>query len=107
MPLSDEQIDKQWRGVDYTIPYQQFRIDVARAIESAATAPLLTQIAALEVQLAEARKDAERYRWLKNGCNDKGTTATHIAKDLFGFEWNRSIDAAMAQERQNTESEQQ
>lgn len=64
MPLSDEQIDKQWRGVDYTIPYQQFRIDVARAIESAATAPLLTQIAALEVQLAEARKDAERLDWM-------------------------------------------
>ena len=129
MPLSDEQIDKQWRGVDYTIPYQQFRIDVARAIESAATAPLLAQIAALEdkvkaaeqasrwesdlcaqaldsmkqleAQLAEARKDAERYRWLKNGCNDKGTTATHIAKDLFGFEWNRSIDAAIAQEQPN------
>ena len=92
MPLSDEQIDKQWRGVDYTIPYKQFRIDVASAIESAATAPLLAQIAALEAhskemeqlaargaaslvkasqdmaqleaQLLEARKDAERLDWM-------------------------------------------
>ena len=165
MPLSDEQIDKQWRGVDYTIPYQQFRIDVARAIESAATAPLLTQIESektarikaqeenislkeaclkaesqaqrvpvllaqiaaledkvkaaeqasrwesdlcaqaldsmkqLEAQLAEARKDAERYRWLKNECNDKGTAGTYIARELFGFEWNRAIDAVIAQEQ--------
>jgi hypothetical protein len=38
---------------------------IARAIESAATAPLLARIAELEAQLVEARKDAERYRWLR------------------------------------------
>ena len=39
--------------------------DEYRAIESAATAPLLEQIAQLEQQLAEARKDADRYQWLR------------------------------------------
>jgi len=32
--LTDEEIDKAWRGVDHTIPYAQFRIDVAKAIEA-------------------------------------------------------------------------
>ena len=32
--LTDEEIDKAWRTVDYTVPYEQFRIDVAKAIEA-------------------------------------------------------------------------
>ena len=32
--LTDEEIDVVWRSVDYTVPYAQFRIDVARAIEA-------------------------------------------------------------------------
>jgi len=32
--MTDEEIDKAWRSVDYTIPYAQFRIDVAKAIEA-------------------------------------------------------------------------
>jgi len=32
--LTDEEIDIAWRSVDYTVPYSQFRIDVARAIET-------------------------------------------------------------------------
>ena len=32
--MTDEEIDKAWRSVDYTVPYNQFRIDVARAIEA-------------------------------------------------------------------------
>ena len=32
--LTDEEIDTAWRSVDYTVPYSQFRIDVARAIEA-------------------------------------------------------------------------
>ena len=35
LPLSDEQIDKAWRSVDYTQPYEDFRIAIARAIEAA------------------------------------------------------------------------
>ena len=32
--LTDEEIDTAWRSVDYTVPYSQFRIDVAKAIEA-------------------------------------------------------------------------
>ena len=32
--LTDEEIDIAWRSVDYTVPYSQFRIDVAQAIEA-------------------------------------------------------------------------
>ena len=31
--LTDEEIDAAWRSVDYTVLYEQFRIDIARAIE--------------------------------------------------------------------------
>ena len=31
--LTDEEIDIAWRSVDYTVPYSQFRIDIAKAIE--------------------------------------------------------------------------
>lgn len=34
-PLTDEEIDKTWRSVDYKISYEDFRIAVARAIERA------------------------------------------------------------------------
>ena len=37
-----------------------------RAIESAATTPLLAEIERLTRELEEARKDAERYRWLRD-----------------------------------------
>lgn len=32
--LTDEEIDQMWRVVAYTKPYDQFRMDVARAIEA-------------------------------------------------------------------------
>jgi hypothetical protein len=32
--LTDEEIDKAWRSVDYTVPWEQHRIDIARAIEN-------------------------------------------------------------------------
>jgi len=32
--LTDEEIDKAWRSVDYTVPWDQHRIDIARAIEA-------------------------------------------------------------------------
>jgi len=31
--LTDDEIDAAWRSVDYTVAYEQFRIDVARAVE--------------------------------------------------------------------------
>ena len=32
--LTDKEIDTAWRSVDYTVSYEQFRIDIARAIEA-------------------------------------------------------------------------
>ena len=32
--LTDEEIDAAWRSVDYTVSYEQFRINIARAIEA-------------------------------------------------------------------------
>ena len=32
--LTDEEIDKAWRSVDYTVPWEQHRIDIAKAIEA-------------------------------------------------------------------------
>jgi len=34
-PLTDDEIDRAWRSVDYKISYDNFRIEVARAIERA------------------------------------------------------------------------
>ena len=31
--LTDGEIDKAWRSVNHTVPYAQYRLDVARAIE--------------------------------------------------------------------------
>jgi len=32
--LTDEEIDKAWRSVDYTVPWEQHRIDIAQALEA-------------------------------------------------------------------------
>ncbi len=32
--LTDDEIDKARRSVDYTVPWEQHRIDIARAIEA-------------------------------------------------------------------------
>ena len=32
--LTAEEIDKAWRSVDYTVPWEQHRVDIARAIEA-------------------------------------------------------------------------
>jgi len=32
--LTDEEIDKAWRSLDYTVPWDQHRIDIAQAIEA-------------------------------------------------------------------------
>lgn len=106
MSLTDEQIEEA-RISTFKQCGADLRPEVAsifaRAIESAATAPLLerikeleesersserarvklcsihqdqkealiARIAALEQQLEAARKDAERYRWLRHGDNDE------------------------------------
>ena len=32
--LTNEEIDKAWRSIDYTVPLEQLRIDIAQAIEA-------------------------------------------------------------------------
>lgn len=41
-------------------------------------------------------KDAARYRWLRNGCDQKDSAATRIAAKCYGLEWDERIDAAMS-----------
>ena len=100
--LTDEQIDSLFSEWLYIAPgrtYEEHR-PVARAIESAATEPLLQRIAELEQrnrdlyedvqrfkkhalnekaarlelerQLEEARKDAERYQSIVSACESDG-----------------------------------
>lgn len=57
-------------------------------------------LATLREKAAEAdelRKDAERYRWLRDGNDNKKSAACHIAVNCYGLEWDDAIDAAIAQ----------
>jgi len=66
--LTDEQIYavacKHFTTGNNLTEYQV--VSHGRAIESAATDPLLERIAGLERQLEQAQKDAERYQWLRD-----------------------------------------
>jgi hypothetical protein len=42
------------------------------------------------------RRDAERYRWLRDGNDAKHSKAMTIATQHFGLEWDDLIDAAIA-----------
>lgn len=44
----------------------------------------------------QLRKDAERYRWLREQCSHKGTEGSRIAANEYGMDWDAAIDAAMA-----------
>ena len=117
--LTDEQIAKivapwAWGNLNTT----QRRNEFARAIEAEATAPLLARIAELEKErdewkdnainggnaqylrekIAELEADAKRYRWLREGCDEKGSRASRIAANLYGMEWNENIDKAMKEQ---------
>ena len=50
----------------------------------------------LRTEIETLRKDAERYRWLRDGCDHKRSEATRIAVNLYGMEWDAAIDAAMS-----------
>jgi hypothetical protein len=70
-------------------------------IRAACGSPHLSQrvkndFVACIAELAALRKDAERYRWLREGCNEKQSAASRIAADCYGMEWDAKIDAAMA-----------
>ena len=55
------------------------------------------ELNALEQERDELRKDAERYRWLRDGNDNKKSAACHIAVNCYGLEWDDAIDAAIAQ----------
>lgn len=44
---------------------------------------------------AENAKDAERYRWLRDGNDRKESAAMRIALHCYGMEWDAAIDAAL------------
>jgi len=51
---------------------------------------------AVATALPALQKDAERYRWLRAGCDEKQSAASSIAANCYGLEWDAKIDAAMA-----------
>lgn len=98
--LTDQEIDNlcsEWLYVAPGRTYEEHR-PFARAIESAATAPLLARIAELERELEEASKDAERYRHL---CSSGGQR-TELCFDgghYFGkADFDAAIDAAIKEQ---------
>ncbi len=72
--------------------------EIRVALRAYATAALSAQAAELEA----LRADAERYRWLRDGCDDKLSEATRIAADCYGMEWDAAIDAARAALKEQT-----
>ena len=72
-----------------------FNADQMHACAEAARAPLLAEIEALRKRAEDAERDAARYLWLRDGCNDKHSAASHIAANCYGMEWDAEIDAAI------------
>jgi hypothetical protein len=105
MSLTDEQILKHWRGANIALLDHRVGLSVGRAIESATAAPLLERIKELEQQLEAERKDAGRYRWLRdtsNPDNHMHMIALHINDaqsdaSLSGID--AAIDAAISKEQ--------
>ena len=95
MNLTDEQINLAWERSCVADPTSsQQRFTFARAIEFAATAPLLERIAELERELEAVRKDAMRYRWLTTG--DKVYSRFREAYDAWdGSDAKTGFDAAI------------
>ena len=60
----------------------------------------LSEIAELREALRSAEIDAARYRWLRDGCDEKYSPATHIAVNCYGMEWDATIDTAMKGDQQ-------
>lgn len=50
--------------------------------------------------IESAGADSERYRWLRDGCDDKLSEATRIAANCYGIEWDAAIDSAIARSTQ-------
>jgi len=84
----------------------------AKAALTAYTENRLAEISRLTAELEEARKDAGRYRWLRNESRKMGNRVPHISQHPF-IEWldeteypywpevglDAAIDAAMTKEK--------
>jgi len=101
MSLTDEQIEQcqehlsAWRSVTCR-PMASHVVEFARAIESAATAPLLERIKELERELEALRKDAERYEVVKQlrwSQLQEIKTRTALALSAGGETFDDCIDA--------------
>ena len=77
----------------------QLRQEIAEvwALLDAERAGRAALIRRIEQERDELRKDAERYRWLRDGNDNKKSAACHIAVNCYGLEWDDAIDAAIAQ----------
>jgi hypothetical protein len=66
---------------------------------------LRTQLADATRKLEEASKDARRYRWLREGCNDKGSAASFLVENYYGMEWDEKIDAALTEHKEGPQND--
>lgn len=73
---------------------QQQRIAKLEAIKLGLTKTLVE----MQSEYESLRKDAGRYRWLRDGNNVKGSEAIRIAMHHYGDEWDEMIDIAMGEE---------
>ena len=65
---------------------------IARASHGLAPAETGNSVSA---QADSVQEDADRYRWLREGNDVQHGAAWHVAVNLYGFEWDAAIDAAM------------
>lgn len=89
-PLATIDCDQYMQGGD--------SIKVAKFYAAAnpqAVRELIAMLREMATQLIECRKDAARYQWLREGCNEKHSAASRIVTNRYGFEWDDSIDIAM------------
>ena len=84
MSLTDEQIKEVWRSVKDTGRYMHDAITFARAIESAATAPLLEKIAELEKANAAQRVPDGLVELLTKRANDSYSCSL-LSKDALAI----------------------
>lgn len=58
----------------------------------------LSDYEALQAECEKLEKDAERYRWLRDGNDEEDSEAIHIAVHYYGDMWDEMIDIAMGEE---------
>ena len=63
----------------------------------------LSDYEALQAEGESLRKDAERYRWLRDGNKEENSEAIIIAIHHYGDEWDEMIDAAMQEDNHDNQ----